>query len=208
MITQGSSLTLEWSTYPRSRLFKPETTRPWVENERGTGRIERRFIELLNPVIPLTAQDEARKWKPKAGSALTDFDDKELDQWEHRGIHWVRKSEGPHANCWTSHRKGAHALWRNAHGSYSGWGFPTFLPETMKRFHREFEVIKPVLLCKDFPGGDLLISLWRTLEGPVGTCWGIRTGKTFWRLTRGSELVVIDTTKAALHRALTTLKGQ
>jgi hypothetical protein len=199
---QGTQLTLERSTYPKSQLFKPVTlkdvTKPTpVFNE---------FVKLLEqPVLP-TAEENA--WARRRGyrpsSMLHNSFDGKPDDWEQIGIYWVRKNAGSHPQCITPDRKGAHALWRNAEGCYSGDGFPTFYPETMKRFSREMEMIKPVLSCPNFPG-RLLISLQRSLAGPAGNIWGIHTDITSWRIECGDTVEVIPRSKAALKRTLKQL---
>jgi hypothetical protein len=185
MTTQGAQITLEASTYPASRLFKPVK------------------MDFVAQPVPMTREERAHPWgKQTSGSVNDDFNDSDLSAWQQVGIYWVRQTEGRHPQCHTNDRLGAHARWRNAPGSYCCDGFPYFLPDSIKRFQKEFELLKPILRVHLGAGRYLLLSMQRTIEGAIGTCWGMRTAETFWRLEIDDKISVFAPTKAALHREL------
>lgn len=215
--TQGSQLTLETSTYPASELFKPKRIVITMEAYANVAYVVQRVRELMAQPVPPTREEIAyeSKWGGVRNDHTADdyFDASDLHNWKQQGIYWVRQVEGAHPNCHCTDRLGAHAWWRHAEYSYCCAGFPYFTAKSMENFHKGMEMVKPIATVGDLQGKQVVIALERTLEGPIGDCWGICTAERFWRVYQAGnepvtgERVPYDWT--ALGRALannTTLK--
>jgi hypothetical protein len=174
-------ISLEQSKYPFSRLFKPKMV--VVKNAR---QLVKAVKDVLNQEVLPTQEEinwcKSRNWpmsrKYYAGG---DFDSADVASWKQEGIYWIRKIQGPNPGCWTNSRVGATVMWRNAPGSYCCAGRPYFEPERLEQFSHTFELLKPLVRAK-LGGKMITISLERTLKPPQGTCWGISTGQTFFRV--------------------------
>ena len=194
------------SKYPVGKLFKPQTF--YVQS---ISRMILTYEEVMAQKVLPTREDLARPFRAinETYYANTSFDEmnKDVKDWDQKGIYWVRRVEGLHANCWTNSRVGAHAWWRDADGSYCCAGFPYFSQEALERFSRTMEMLKPIIAFKFDDQIKILICLERTLQLPHGNCWGISTKDQFLRVSVGTWNPLplgerIPKTKAALKRKL------
>lgn len=207
-MTQASQLTVERSLYPKSQLFQPK-----VVTVTSVAQACRAYIEVMAQRVPQTQEEAAhdRKfgWGAQDGHASDSFDDA-TSAWAKVGRYWVRKTVGSHPQCHTNDRLGATVNWRNGPGSYCCAGFPYFSPESMERFRRTMEMVKPLLRFRH-EKRSLTVCLERDLEGPIGTCWGIRTGKTYLRFVASMDRYLegerTPVTKVNVQRALTKFCG-
>lgn len=183
--SQGNYLTIERSLYPKELLFKPK---PVVFTTVAAAL--RTYDEVMNQHIPPDPEDvrhaERTGWPPpKKGTAQDRFDDLTTKAWKQVGRYWVRRSDGKHPSLLTQ-REGSHAEWRNSPDSYCCYGFPYFTAAQMEAFRTTMEMVKP-LICWQVGTRSLTLCLERTLEGPIGYCWGIRTEQHFLRFAEDMD---------------------
>lgn len=174
-------ISLEHSKYPFGRLFKPKKVE--VKTPR---QLVKAVKAAMNQTVHPTQEEKdrnARTGWPMSTKyyANDDFDSNDVSSWKQEGIYWIRRIQGPNPHCWTNSRVGATARWRNSPGSYCSFGRPYYEPERLQQFSRTMELLKPIIRAT-LGGKVITISLERTLQPPHGTCWGITTGQTFFRI--------------------------
>jgi hypothetical protein len=192
------------SQYPASQLFKPATFRM---DDIAVTHAVKRLKAILDQEVPLTEQEKNRgKFAPKTGSPLSSTDLRPFSEWGQSGMYWVRKSEGPNAHCWSSSRKGAHVLWRNADDYYCCAGFPYFSIQQIEKMQKTMEVFKPLLKII-LPGGSIVsIAKARSIAYPHGVCWGMSTFDQWFELQHDDGPVVIEKSMAGIERFLKAVR--
>lgn len=178
-------ISLEHSKYPFGSLFKPQVV--VVKTPRQLVKaVKARMNQKVEPTQHERDRNARTGWPMSSVYYATDsFDSKDVYAWKQEGIYWIRKIEGPNSHCWTNSRVGATVRWRNSPGSYCCFGRPYYEPETLQKFSRTMELLKP-LVRTNLGGKTITISLERTLQPPHGTCWGITTGGHFFRVAVGN----------------------
>lgn len=175
--------------YPVDKLFKPLVLDlNEVPFRQVPGRLQRCFLGIVQRDTPPTAEDLAceRRWRkdPEAtckGRPHTDVEIRDAKDWVQKPPYWVRIHAGGHPECHTSDRVDCHALWRNHKDCYCCAGFPYFQPEQLNAFATTSEAYKPILRAHRGPV-TVAMALEREFRMPHGHCWGIGTGKTWWRV--------------------------
>ena len=123
-----------------------------------------------------------------SGDRLESADIERVSDWSQKGAFWVRKADGPYAQCHMDHRAGAHVLWRDHAESYCCDGFPYFSTEHVRKMQGGMEVFKP-LLRVEVSSARAEFALARSIADPHGLCWGLSTLREWLEMRSWDALV-------------------